>query len=67
MMNQRVVYSPEELASVKAIFEDAIGSFSPTVLTTSNRLQVAQNILARAATGERNQNELRRAALASIA
>jgi hypothetical protein len=29
------------------------------MLTTSNRLQVGQNILARAATGERDQTKLR--------
>jgi hypothetical protein len=66
MSSQRVAYSPEELASLKAVFEEAIDSFSPMMLTTSNRLQVAQNILARAATGERDQSELRLAALANV-
>ena len=59
-------YSPEELASFRTVFEDAIASFSPTMLTTSNRLQVAQNILARAAVGERDQSELRLTALANV-
>lgn len=61
-----VNFSPEELASFRTVFEDAIGSFSPRLLTTSSRLQVAQNILARAATGERDQSELRLAALANV-
>ncbi|MBR0719681.1 hypothetical protein [Bradyrhizobium liaoningense] len=59
-------YSPEELASFRTVFEDAIASFSPMMLTTSNRLQVAQNILACAATGERDQSELRLTALANV-
>jgi hypothetical protein len=74
MSTQRVAYSPEDLANFcpeeltnfRTVFEDAIGSFSPRMLTTSNRLQVAQNILARAATGERDQSELRLAALANV-
>jgi hypothetical protein len=74
MSSQRVAYppeelanfSPEELASFRTVFEDAIGSFSPRLLTTSNRLQVAQNILTRAATGERDQSELRLAAFANV-
>jgi hypothetical protein len=38
MSSQRVAYSPEELASFRTSFEDAI--ISPVMLTTSNRLQV---------------------------
>lgn len=66
MSNQCATYSPQELASFRAVFEEAIDSFSPMMLTTSNRLQVAQNILARAATGERDQSELGLAALANV-
>ena len=66
MSSQRVAYSPEELASFKAVFEEAIDSSSPMMLTTSNRLQVAQNILARAETSERDQSELGLAALANV-
>ena len=36
------------------------------MLTTSNRLQVAQNVLACAATGERDPIELGLAALANV-
>jgi hypothetical protein len=66
MNNQDVAYSREELASFQAVFEAAITSLSPMMLTTSNRLQVAQNLLARAATGERDPIELRLAALANV-
>jgi hypothetical protein len=66
MISQRVAYSPEELASFRTVFNEAIDSFSPVMLATSNRLQVAQSILARVATGERDQSELRLAALANV-
>jgi hypothetical protein len=66
MSSQSVAYSPEELASFRTVFEEAIDSCSPMMLTTSNRLQVAQNIFARAATGERDQSELQLAALANV-
>lgn len=61
-----VAYSPEELARFKTVFEAAIGSLSPRMLTISNRLQVAQNVLACAATGERDPIELRLAALVNV-
>jgi len=66
MSNQDVAYSPEELASFKTVFEAAMASFSPMTLTTSNRLQVAQNVLACAETGERDPIELGLAALANV-
>jgi hypothetical protein len=62
MSNQDVAYSAKELANFKTVFEDAIASLSPTC----NRLQVAQNILACAATGERDPIELGLAALANV-
>ena len=36
------------------------------MVTSNCRLQVAQNFVARAATGERDQSELRRAVLANV-
>jgi hypothetical protein len=66
MSNQDVAYSPKELASFKTVFECAMTSLSPAMLTTRNRLQIAQNILARAATGERDPMELELAALANV-
>jgi hypothetical protein len=66
MTDQDVAYSPEELAGFKTVFDEAIASLSPLMLTTSNRLQIAQSVLACAATGERDPVELGLAALASV-
>lgn len=66
MIDQNVAYSPEELAGFKTVFDDAIASLSPLMLTTGNRLRIAQNVLACAATGERDAAELKLAALASL-
>ena len=66
MADQDVAYSPEELADFKAVFDEAIASLSPVMLTTGNRLRIAQNVLACAATGERDPAELGLAALASL-
>jgi acetyl-CoA acetyltransferase len=66
MIDQNVAYSPEELAGFKTVFDDAIASLSPLMLTTGNRLRIAQNVLACAATGERDAAELGLAALASL-
>jgi hypothetical protein len=66
MIGQDVAYSPEELAGFKAIFDDTIASLSPLMLTTGNRLRIAQDVLACAATGERDPAELALAALASL-
>ena len=66
MIDQDVAYSPEELAGFKTVFDDAIASLSPLMLTTGNRLRIAQNVLACAATGERDPAELGLAALASL-
>lgn len=66
MIIQDVAYSPEELAGFKAVFDDALASLTPLLLTTGNRLKIAQNVLACAATGERDPAELGLAALASL-
>jgi hypothetical protein len=66
MIDQNVAYSPEELAGFKTVFDEAIASLSPLMLTTGNRLRIAQNVLACAATGERDSAELGLAAVASL-
>ena len=66
MIDQGVAYSPAELAGFKAVFNEAMASLAPRMLTTGNRLQIAQNVLACAATGERDPAELGLAALASL-
>jgi hypothetical protein len=63
MNNRDVAYSLKELASFKTVFEAAIASLSPMPVTTCNCLQIAQSILACAATGERDPIELGLAAL----
>jgi hypothetical protein len=63
MSSRDVAYSPKELASFNTVFEAAIASLSPMMVATCNRLQIAQNILACAATGERDPIELGLAAL----
>jgi hypothetical protein len=63
MSSGDVAYSPKELAGFKTVFEAAIASLSPMMVATCNRLQIAQNILACAATGERDPIELGLAAL----
>jgi hypothetical protein len=65
MIDQDVAYSPEELAGFKAVFDETIATLSPLMLTTANRLRIAQNVLACAATGERDPSELGLATLAS--
>ena len=67
MSSQDTAYSPEELANFRTVFEAVIASFSPPMLTNSKRLQVAQNVLACAATGERNPIELRVAGSCPVA
>lgn len=66
MIDQDVAYSPDELAGFKAVFDEAIASLSPLMLTTGTRLQIAQNVLACAATGERDPIELGLAAIARL-
>jgi hypothetical protein len=57
------VYYPEELALLGRILDQVVQSLPPNLRTPYNRAALAQNILACAATGERDPEELRRAAL----
>lgn len=57
------VYCPEELALLGSILDDIVRSLPPNLRTPYNRAALAQNILACASTGERDPDELRRAAL----
>jgi hypothetical protein len=63
MLRERsVVYDPEELSLLGHILDQAIGSLPAAMRTPHNRTEIARNILARAATGERDPIELERAA-----
>lgn len=56
------VYGPEELALLGRIFDQVVQSLPRNLQTPYNRAALAQNILACASTGERDPEELRRAA-----
>jgi len=57
------VYYPEELALFGTILDQVMQSLPENLQTPRNRTLLAANILACAATGERDPDELRRAAL----
>jgi hypothetical protein len=61
--DQCAVYYPEELALLGSILDEVVQSLPPNLRTPYNRAALAQNILACASTGERDPDELRRAAL----
>ena len=61
--DQCAVYYPEELALLGSILDEIVRSLPPNLRTPYNRAALAQNILACASTGERDPDELRRAAL----
>jgi hypothetical protein len=57
-----VVYDPEEVSLLGRVLDQAIGSLPAQMRTPYNRTEIARNILALAATGERDPIELVRAA-----
>jgi hypothetical protein len=60
---ESAVYYPEELSLFGTILDQVMQSLPPNLQTPSNRTVLAMNILACASTGERDPDELRRAAL----
>ena len=61
--DHNAVYYPEELALLGSVLDQVVQSLPVNLQTPYNRRALAQNILACAATGERDPEELRRAAL----
>lgn len=61
--NECAVYDPEELSLLGQVLDQVVRSLPPNMRTPFNRTAIAKNILACAATGERDPDELRRAAL----
>jgi hypothetical protein len=57
-----VIYDPEELSLLGHILDQAIESLPAAMRTPYTRTEIARNILARAATGERDPIELELAA-----
>jgi hypothetical protein len=60
---ESAVYYPEELALFGTILDQAMESLPENLQTPKNHTALAANILACASTGERDPDELRRAAL----
>jgi hypothetical protein len=60
--DQNAVYYPEELALLGSVLDEVVQALPVNLQTPYNRAALAQNILACAATGERDPDQLRRAA-----
>jgi hypothetical protein len=60
------IYAPEELMLFRRVFESALASLPVKMRTDRNRSWLARNLLACAATGERDPVELRIAALIDL-
>ena len=56
--DQSVVYFPEELSLLGDILDQALESLPTDMRTPYNRTQIAKNLMACAATGERDRIEL---------
>jgi hypothetical protein len=63
---QSAVYYPEELSLLGQILDQAVQSLPLNMRTPQNRAAIAKNILACAATGERDPIELGLAALINV-
>jgi hypothetical protein len=61
--DESAVYYPEELSLFGTILDQVMESLPENLRTPYNRTALAANILACASTGERDPEELRRAAL----
>ena len=61
--DESAVYYPEELSLLGEILDHVVQSLPPNLRTPYNRTALARNILACASSGERDPDELRRAAL----
>ena len=64
--DQSAVYYSEELSLLGQILDQAVQSLPLSMRTPQNRAAIAKNILACAATGERDPIELRLAALINL-
>ena len=62
LRDQSVVYFPEELSLLGDILDRVVESLPAAMRTPYNRVQIAKNLLACAATGERDRIELELAA-----
>jgi hypothetical protein len=61
-----VVLNPEELSLLGNVFDQAMASLPLAMRTRANRTEIAKNILAAAATGQRDPIELELAATMNL-
>jgi hypothetical protein len=66
LRDKGVVLNPEELSLLGAVFDRAMASLPSAMRTRANRSEIAKNILACAATGERDPIELELAATMNL-
>jgi hypothetical protein len=64
--SESAVYYPEELSLLGQVLDETVQSLPVRMRTPSNRVEIARNILACAATGERDPIELELAALMNL-
>ena len=60
---ENAVYYPDELSLLGEVLDQVVHSLPPSLRTPYNRTALARSILACAPIGERDPDELRRAAL----
>jgi hypothetical protein len=63
LSDESAVYYPEELSLLGEVLDQVAQSLPPNLRTPYNRTALARSILACASTGERDPDQLRRAAL----
>ena len=63
LSDESAVYYPEELSLLGEVLDQVVQSLPPNLPTPYNRTALARSILACASTGERDPDQLRRAAL----
>ena len=66
LRSESAVYDPEELSLLGQVLDETVESLPVRMRTPSNRIEIARNILACAATGERDPIELELAALMNL-
>ena len=66
LADQSAVYDPEELALLGQVLDEAVRSLPANLRTARIRTEIAKNILACAATGERDPVELELAGLINL-
>jgi hypothetical protein len=66
LLGESAVYDPEELSLLGRVLDEVVQSLPVRMRTPSNRTEIARNILACAARGERDASELELAALTNL-